>query len=538
MMQAKTMKKLVSLLTAAVMTVGLLPAAVSAAETAENEDYEIRVATFEGSDWDALIDSPQYGGPLLYGSEGMGRDTPYEWYDAETGLYYAMKAANSYGPAYCYWSYGEAISNYASGEIETYGGFDSQLTVYKEGVTGVARTGGGHNGSNNFVVHYGYADTSGFGLGEAYLPELSFPEGPRVIDHMYVKLTTYLLNCITNGNGLTASMGDDDILYLRAIGYDADGKKTGEVKMNVCEGQNLIVKDWTKWDLSGLGKVSSVALEINGSSDNGYGFSQPAYFAFDDVAVRVEKSADQIVTGLIDAIGTVTEESGDAITAARSAYDALTDDQKALVENYEVLEAAEARYTKLTNVVKLALTGEEKTHAFADSVSYTLSAKDMMGLNSIELTIAVNGDLLTDVKAEAAAEGWYIIAQTYENGVLSLVAGNNIGADGDGDLLTITGKPVGKGGEAKAEVTHALLAGYDGDGEAWIKVNLDEAQAVTQVIFNRYDVNHDGVVNLLDVTRAQRYYGEYNEVCDVNDDGEVNIADLVLILNNYFFVTE
>ena len=36
MMQAKTMKKLVSLLTAAVMTVGLLPAAVSAAETAEN----------------------------------------------------------------------------------------------------------------------------------------------------------------------------------------------------------------------------------------------------------------------------------------------------------------------------------------------------------------------------------------------------------------------------------------------------------------------------------------------------------------------
>ena len=30
---------------------------------------------------------------------------------------------------------------------------------------------------------------------------------------------------------------------------------------------------------------------MTGSSDNGYGFSQPAYFAYDDVAVRFEKAA-------------------------------------------------------------------------------------------------------------------------------------------------------------------------------------------------------------------------------------------------------
>ena len=84
-------------------------------------------------------------------------------------------------------------------------------------------------------------------------------------------------------------MGDNDILYLRAIGYDADNKKLTEVRMNACVGKNLIIKDWTKWDLSGLGAVSSVALEINGSSDNGAGFSQPAYFAYDDVAVRFAK---------------------------------------------------------------------------------------------------------------------------------------------------------------------------------------------------------------------------------------------------------
>ena len=44
---------------------------------------------------------------------------------------------------------------------------------------------------------------------------------------------------------------------------------------------------------------------------------------------------------LIDAIGEVTEESRPAIAAAREQYDALTEAQKALVENYQTLLDAE-----------------------------------------------------------------------------------------------------------------------------------------------------------------------------------------------------
>ena len=47
---------------------------------------------------------------------------------------------------------------------------------------------------------------------------------------------------------------------------------------------------------------------------------------------------------LINAIGRVTPESGAAITAARNAYDVLTDDAKAYVSNYETLTAAEATF--------------------------------------------------------------------------------------------------------------------------------------------------------------------------------------------------
>ena len=51
--------------------------------------------------------------------------------------------------------------------------------------------------------------------------------------------------------------------------------------------------------------------------------------------------------GLINAIGTVTLSSGDAISAARNAYDALTTAQKAKVDNYVKLNAAETRYAQL-----------------------------------------------------------------------------------------------------------------------------------------------------------------------------------------------
>ena len=62
----------------------------------------------------------------------------------------------------------------------------------------------------------------------------------------------------------------------------------------------------------------------------------------------VDAAAAQAVDDLIDAIGEVTADSGDAIKAARAAYDALTDTQKELVKNYEKLLAAEELYEELT----------------------------------------------------------------------------------------------------------------------------------------------------------------------------------------------
>lgn len=384
------MKKIMSLLLAAMMVLSIC--AVSAF-AAERKDYNLRVLTFEdadykggknfagGNDWTSLVDDPQYGGKLLYGS-GMGfnsAEEAYKWSD-ENNTFLSSVLSHSWG-TYCYWGGGHAISNYVSGDVKAHGGFNSQLTVFKKGVEGLARTGGGHNGSNNFAVHYGYTDNSGY-TGGMELPYFKFSDGvARVVDHMYVNNICYAINCYVDGNGLTANIGPDDWVKLVATGYDKDGKAVEtKAELYLCNGPDNIVMDWTKWDLSVLGEVTKIEFNVTGSSDNGYGFSQPAYFAYDDVAVRFPKTQAELdaeaaadVEELIGAIGRVNKDSGEAIKAARDAYEALTDAQKALVSEdaLKTLDKAEKIFDMIQNSLK---PGAESSKKESDSAVIKISA--------------------------------------------------------------------------------------------------------------------------------------------------------------------
>lgn len=86
-----------------------------------------------------------------------------------------------------------------------------------------------------------------------------------------------------------------------------------------------------------------ITLVVGGPSMNS-GFTPTTY----KIVIAVEASdAVKRVEDLIDAIGEVTADSGDAILAARTAYDALSEEDKAKVSNYADLEAAEAAYAAL-----------------------------------------------------------------------------------------------------------------------------------------------------------------------------------------------
>ena len=67
--------------------------------------------------------------------------------------------------------------------------------------------------------------------------------------------------------------------------------------------------------------------------------------------IVVTKTAAE-VDAMIDAIGEVTKDSGDAIRAARAAYDSLSEKTKSEVQGYEKLTAAEKRYNEILNPSK------------------------------------------------------------------------------------------------------------------------------------------------------------------------------------------
>jgi len=265
------------------------------------------------------------------------------------------------------------------------------------------------------------------------------------------------------------------------------------------------------------------------------------------VAAAEQEAADKAAAAEVDAkiaaIGEVTLNSKAAIDEARAAYDNATDAVKALVTKLDVLTAAEAAYEALLNPgikdVTIELTAKETVNTYDGDMVYTVSAKDMVDLATVILTIDLDETLLTDPVA-TAGEGWELLAQTWKNGILNVAIANFAGADGEGVLVTVTATPNGSEGEATAAVTEASLTAYEGEGETWVNVKLDNASVTTVIkAYSIFDVNRDGVVDQLDMTRAQRYFGlkagdeGWYEYADVNTDDTVDINDLILILANF-----
>ena len=107
----------------------------------------------------------------------------------------------------------------------------------------------------------------------------------------------------------------------------------------------------------------------------------------DAEAKLADLKAVDAVEKLIDAIGTVTLDSEEAIKAARDAYDALTDAQKEQVGNYQTLLDAEAKLADLKA---------------ADAVEKLIDAIGTVTLDSEEAIKAARGayDALTDAQKE------------------------------------------------------------------------------------------------------------------------------------------
>ncbi|MBQ7855780.1 MAG: DUF4465 domain-containing protein [Alistipes sp.] len=232
--------------------------------------------------WASLIDSKQYGGPLLYGEpDGQGfylgnPDKPYAWYDIRTDLWSELVGAFD---NYTFSGGGIAVSNYnpdgsvANGHYT----YEQQLTADRA-----------HSGNNFLVCYVASNDVP---------PFIEFKYSTGIIEHIYILGTRYTLDVLQNGYAgpgyQIPALPKDGYMKVIATGYDANGATTGSVETYIKRTEVSTLASWRKWDLSPLGEVKGVRFTmeegtiVNGEcvkSELPY-LNYPTYLAMDDIQV-------------------------------------------------------------------------------------------------------------------------------------------------------------------------------------------------------------------------------------------------------------
>ena len=273
-------------------------------------DEETR--TYSITKWSDLIPNEDYGDEMIYGiysqsTWSYGGIAEYYWEDKNnTLLRHEFPAYTGFDwityeevTVKTYQRQGEVLSNsYAPNLSGDYGQYLKERYVYATPPT---------NGTNTFCVHHGYSDfynpkdeLSGFGFSDGVA---------RVIDHMYVANTSYVYSQLQNGFSFGVSYdGLDSHVQFKVVAYGYDSAT--DTNPTTCEfflvKDGVIVKDWTKWDLTSLGAVVRVEFNMVGSPfdlldrypdtsqipgdiddiTGAYGLGAPGYFAYDNIAVQ------------------------------------------------------------------------------------------------------------------------------------------------------------------------------------------------------------------------------------------------------------
>ena len=172
------------------------------------------------------------------------------------------------------------------------------------------------------------------------------PNNSNVFNFISKKLTAKDV-----GMKLTNTTGN----YISAVEYNGIKLSEGDNGENSC------------WQFTINGVNSSLGVAQQDLSD---GDVIVLYYTDDYTKENPTANYDEVkaVKELIEAIGTVTKDSGDAIAAARKAYDMLGDAEKSYVDNYDKLVKAEQIYDMIQSSNKPGTLPGGKTDSSSSGV--------------------------------------------------------------------------------------------------------------------------------------------------------------------------
>lgn len=269
---------------------------------------------------------------------------------------------------------------------------------------------------------------------------ISTPDGTWLSKSVTVKKGSTVYHAFTKaleGSGITAVGAESG--YIRSM------TKGGVTYGEFTSGPN------SGWLYKVNGRLPSLPLTQQAVADKDYVLW---YYTSDwKTDPDAGKMGDEEVTAadvikLIDAIGTVSKNSGNAIAAARTAYNKLPVDQRKLVTNYDKLTAAEAAYAEILKALREDetqtgdVTGWRKTHS--DMLDTVKTDELTFGSEWLVIALARSGRDVPDsyydsvVKAVQSAKGQLSDKKSteYARTILALTAIGKDPADVGGyDLL-------------------------------------------------------------------------------------------------------
>ena len=164
------------------------------------------------------------------------------------------------------------------------------------------------------------------------------------------------------------------------------------------------------WDAQGAHKIT---IRRTGKKNESASAANVSLDAFIVISYEDEPEPEETVEHVIEKIqeiGTVTLESKAAIDEARNAYDALTDAQKELVTNYDVLTRAEEAYAVLSGAhqtdIDAAKDVMEKIEAIGEVTPESKAAIDK-ARNAYDALTDAQKKLVTNLHLLEAAEAAY-----------------------------------------------------------------------------------------------------------------------------------
>jgi hypothetical protein len=256
--------KLTSKLVVALVAVGLLTSCES------DDTTRTGMITFE----DVVLDSTG----VWNGSDKSGIHSQYESWgstvDAYAGSFQSGGAIfynifNDYGQMGTSWQ-GMACSNHTDTATVGYG---NQYSV---------AAGSGAAGSTNFCLLNSDSATCSFDM-------------PLIIKSIYLTNSTYTYLAIRDSNdgaGFVRQFGEGDYFKVTITGLDMNGAVTDRVDCYLADfraGKQVVVKDWTKVDLSPLGNVKQLVFTFFSTDRGDWGMNTPAYACLDNITYTIEE---------------------------------------------------------------------------------------------------------------------------------------------------------------------------------------------------------------------------------------------------------